>query len=315
MLENYLIQGAIVSQKTTAFSREPLIATTREEILRHCEKKPVFGEQARLEKTGFSSMGTYSPIIPAIKDLERMHLSCVAMVGTPCQIRTVRKMQCLGISSAHIVGYTIGLFCMGQLSLDALGRKKLEDRLHIDLADVDDLDVGEDLRILLRDSTAPGRRQAYGHAVRASSAAPSATLRASAQDSRSRLQRDAQDSRSRLQRDAQEGRLLRVPFEEVSQVARPTCLACTEFANDYADIAVGELGSPDGYATTITRTEKGDRVYHGALGQGYIAEKESTSPAELRSEKTRMLASVVAFARRKRERGEARLRELGAESD
>jgi hypothetical protein len=54
-------------------------------------------------------------------------------------------------------------------------------------------------------------------------------------------------------------------------------------------------------------------VYNGALGQGYIEEKVFESPVELRSAKTRMLASVVALARRKRERGEARRRELGIE--
>jgi len=255
MLENYLIQGAIVSRKTTPFTREPLIATSREELISAASfhvAGPSHPKEPGEEYT------TYSPAISAVKDLEGSRLSHVAMVGTPCQVKTVRKMQCLGIAPAHTIGYTVGPFCMESFSFDALGRKKLEDRLHIDLADVDRLDVREDLGISLRD-----------------------------------------------------GRTIRVPFEEVDELARAVCLACTEFANDYADIAVGGLGSPDGYATMLIRTEKGSRVYDGALRQGYIEERRFTDAAELRSERTKMMAKVVAFAHRKRERGETRLRELG----
>jgi len=183
-------------------------------------------------------------------------------VGTPCQVRTIRKMQCLGMAPAHAIGYTIGLFCMESLSFDAHGRKRLEDRLHIDLADVQRLVLKEDVGLVLGDGTT-----------------------------------------------------IHLPFEVTDEMARPSCRVCTEFANEYADIAVGGLGSPEGYATTLIRTEKGSRVYGGALRQGYIEEREFRDAAELRSERTKMLARVIACAQRKRERGEARLQELGMEGD
>jgi coenzyme F420 hydrogenase subunit beta len=253
MLDNYLVQGAIVSQQTTAFVREPLIATTQKELIAAALERE--SESAHLE--GLSEYTTYSPTLLAVKGLEGRNLSRVAMVGTPCQIRTVRKMQCLGVSPAHTIGYTIGLFCMEHFAFDASRQRRLEDKLHIDFADIDMLDVKEDLCISLND-----------------------------------------------------GRTIHVPFEEADELARPTCLTCTEYANDYADIAIGGLGSPDGYATIIIRTEKGSQIYNGALRQGYIEERVFRDQTELRSEKTRMLASVVAFTRRKRERGEARLKEL-----
>ena len=108
-----------------------------------------------------------------------------------------------------------------------------------------------------------------------------------------------------------DGTITRVPFEQVQDSARPACLACTEFANDYADIAIGTLGSPDGYATIFIRTEKGNRVYRGALRQGYIEERTFEDQGELRTEKTKMQARVISFARRKQRRGEARLKEIG----
>jgi coenzyme F420 hydrogenase subunit beta len=108
-----------------------------------------------------------------------------------------------------------------------------------------------------------------------------------------------------------DGSTRRVPLDVVEGMARPACMACTEFASDFADISLGGVGSPDGHSTVLIRTQKGRRVYSGALGQGYVEERAPDGPTELRSDKTRMLASVVAYARRKRERGEARLRGAG----
>jgi coenzyme F420 hydrogenase subunit beta len=210
---------------------------------------------------------TYSPVLSSVKELENMDLSCVALVGTPCQVRTIRKMQCLGVAPAHVVGYALGSFCMGHFAFDGQGqqtgsdRQRLEEKLGIDLADIEGLTVREDLNVSLSD-----------------------------------------------------GSTLRVPLDVVEELALPTCLACTEFASDFADLSIGGLGSPDGYSTVLIRTDKGSRVYRGALEQGYIEERTFGGPTESRSEKTRMLASVVACARRKRERGEARLKEIGLDA-
>jgi coenzyme F420 hydrogenase subunit beta len=107
------------------------------------------------------------------------------------------------------------------------------------------------------------------------------------------------------------GQVVHVPLEDMDDLARPACLACTEFANDYADTSVGGLGSMEGYTTILVRTDKGRAVYDGALRQGYIKEIQFASSFDLRGAKARMMDRVVAFARWKRERGERRRRELG----
>jgi len=91
----------------------------------------------------------------------------------------------------------------------------------------------------------------------------------------------------------------------VEEMAHPACRVCTEFANDYADIAVGKPDTPEGYAPIFIRTEKGGRAYSGALRQGYLEEKAFAHLAELRGEQTRMMARAVTLSRRKRERKEA----------
>jgi coenzyme F420 hydrogenase subunit beta len=257
LLERRRIDGAIVSQKTTAFGRKPLIATTREELIAAAGSQ--FSGSSHLEELG-TQYTTYSPTISAVKGLESSHLHRAAMVGTPCQIRSIRKMQCLNVLPAHIITYTIGLFCMENFRFDAAARQRLEDRLQTDFASITKLNVKEDVIFTLSD-----------------------------------------------------GRTVHVPFEEMDQVARPACLACTYFANGYADLSAGGLSSPTGYTTILIRTERGNQIYGEALNHGYIEEMGARDWAELRSNEAEMAAKVVAFARQKRERGEARLRELGVE--
>jgi coenzyme F420 hydrogenase subunit beta len=250
MLVSRLISGAVVSQGMTPFSREPVIAATRGELIAAAGSH--FAGSSHLEELG-DRYTTYS------RTLSLSYIrSLIAMVGTPCQIKMIRKMQCLGISPADIVGYTIGLFCAESFSFNAQALKRLETRFHFDFSDVNKLNVKEALVVTLSDGTA-----------------------------------------------------VHVPLEELDELACPACLACTEFANDYADISVGGLGSPDGYTTVLVRTEKGRAVYGDALRQGYIEERKFMDVAQLRSEKARMMSKVVAFARWKRERGERQRRELG----
>ncbi len=251
LLDKHLIDAAIVSRRSTAFSRQPMIATTREDLITAAGSH--FAGSSHLEELG-DRYTTYSPTMSAVRSLQSQYLRHVAMVGTPCQIRTVRKMQTLGILPAHLISYTIGLFCMENFSFDALAREKLEGKLHIDFEDIDKLNIKDDVIISLADGTT-----------------------------------------------------IHVPFEDVDDVARPACLACTDFSNEYADLSAGGLGSPDGYTTILMRTEKGSQLYSEALRQGYIEQAGFVGPAELASEKTKMMAKVFAFARRKRERGEARL--------
>jgi len=106
------------------------------------------------------------------------------------------------------------------------------------------------------------------------------------------------------------GVTLHIPLEEIEMIARQACLACTEFANDFSDIAVGGLGSPDGYTTVLIRSVLGKKIYTQALYHGYIENRTYKTLDERKAEKTRMLSLIETFAEKKRERGEKRLSEL-----
>lgn len=258
MHEYHLIEGALVSRKTGIFSRKPVIATTRSDLIRAAGSQ--FSESAHIEKVG-EDYTTYTQMMPAIKGLSMRYFSNLAIVGTPCQIHTIRKMQVLGILPADIIRFTIGLFCMENLSFDAITWGKFAERHHIDMKDVAKLNIKEDLIVTLRS-----------------------------------------------------GETLHIPFEEVNEIARPACLACQEFANEYADISVGGLGSPDGYTTTLIRTDLGRKVYRETMRHGFIEERPMKSMQEAQEEKESMLAKVMSFAEMKRRRGERKRREMFARS-
>ena len=100
--------------------------------------------------------------------------------------------------------------------------------------------------------------------------------------------------------------VLHFPFEVVDEIARPACFSCTDFANDYADISVGGLGSPDGYTTTITRTIYGEEIYNRARQEKYIKELSFSNKEDLKIHKTKMMSRIVSFTRRKKERAKKR---------
>ena len=254
MLDRHLIDGAIVSRSKTAFGREAVIATSREELLSAAGSS--FGSSAHLEDLG-DQYTTYSPTISAVKSLSGRHLQSVAVVGTPCQIKSIRKMQSIGILPAHIIKYTIGLFCTENFTFDAAARTKLENSLGVDLEGVKKLNIKDDVFITMND-----------------------------------------------------GSVVHVPFEELDQIARSSCLACTDFSNDYADISVGGLGSPAGFTTVLVRSGKADQAFSQALRQGYLEERAYEDGEDLRGQKTKMMAKVVTFAQRKRTRGEEHLAEM-----
>ena len=110
--------------------------------------------------------------------------------------------------------------------------------------------------------------------------------------------------------DLKGGERVHITFEDLDTLVRPACLACTDFANDFADISVGGLGSPDGYTTTVLRTDLGLKRYGEAVEVGFIEEFIPENRKEHQIEKTKTLAKIIGFADRKRQRGLATLKSI-----
>jgi len=250
-LDKNIIQAAIVCRRVGPFERQVVLATTPEEIIEAAGSH--YDESRQLSEAG-KRYTTFTPTVREVKTLHEQDIRRIALVGTPCQIHTIRKMQLLNVLPADTVTLTVGLFCMESFSFDEAARKRLEDVLGAKLADIQKLNVKDDVIITGSD-----------------------------------------------------GKTTHVPFYLVDEFARPACLACSDFSNEFADISCGGLGSPDGYTTAIVRSSVGEKIYNGAYHAKAIKELTFSAPESQRNHATEMMAKIVSFTSRKRRRAKERL--------
>lgn len=245
-LKKHVIQAAIVCRKTGPFSRQPAVATTPEELLEAAGSH--FDESHTVRAVG-QRYSTFSPSIREVKSLGTRGIEKIALVGTPCQIETIRKMQLLKVLPADSVVLTIGLFCMENFSFNAKARRVLERKLSVKLPEIRKLSIKDDVVITTANNET-----------------------------------------------------LHIPFDLMDDFARRACFACTDFANEYADVSCGGVGSPDGYTTTILRTTVGEALYNRAKRDGAIEGLSFKNRNERRNAVTGMMAKIVAATQRKRAR-------------
>ena len=148
LMDHHLIDAALVSKSDGPFHREPLLATTGEEILSAAGSH--FDESYSIANLG-SRYSTYSPAMYELKKLREGFASRVAMVGTPCQIQTIRKMQVLKIIPSDIIHYCFGLFCMENFSFNDLQMEQLEKKHEFEMTQIAKINVKEDFLINLKD--------------------------------------------------------------------------------------------------------------------------------------------------------------------
>jgi coenzyme F420 hydrogenase subunit beta len=250
-LQKSLIQAALVSKKTGPFTRQAFLATEPEQLIEAAGTH--FDEVQHLEEFG-KDYSTYCPSVQEIKNVGQMRLDRIAVVGTPCQIYTIRKMQALNIVPADSIVFAVGLFCMENFSFDTKAAKTLEKKLGVKIIDIAKLNIKEDVILTTTD-----------------------------------------------------GQIHHLPFDTVDEIARPACMACPDFANDFADISVGGLGSPDGYTTTLIRTSIGQKLYNGAKQDRMLTELGFRNEAKAKLHRTALVAKITAFTRRKKARARATL--------
>jgi coenzyme F420 hydrogenase subunit beta len=245
LLDLKMTDGAVVSKRTSQFTRRPMIATTFKDIL----------EAAGSRFTGISGVSelsrfsTYSPTMFAIKEVKNMDLIKIAVVGTPCQIHTLRKMQELCVVPSHVVKFVLGLFCSESYSFDSSKGRDVEKVIGTNISNIEKMNIREDLILHLKN-----------------------------------------------------GEIKHIPLEEMKDFIRPACLACTDFANDFADISFGGLGSPEGWTTLIIRTDVGETICEEALRHGYI-EELSHDHESLQNDSSKTLSKLKQFAESKKGRG------------
>ena len=141
------IDGAIVTRQDNG-SRKPLLAMTRHEIIKSAGTS--FDNASSMAQLG-SSYSTYSPSIQAMGDLMRNGLRRIAFIGTPCQVKAVRKMQAMNIVPSDAIKFCFGLFCSANYNLDWDQIRSFPELDGTDMADLSKINIKDDFVMQFKD--------------------------------------------------------------------------------------------------------------------------------------------------------------------
>ena len=139
------IDGAIVTKPTGPFRREPFLAETEADIR---EAAGFFFDTSHgMERYSdyyltYSQFREFNPLIQ--KGLQR-----IAFVGTPCQIRAVRRMQTLHIIPSDAIKFCLGLFCSGNFVYGKKEQEKIAKIGNFQWKDVVKINIKQDLQVHL----------------------------------------------------------------------------------------------------------------------------------------------------------------------
>jgi coenzyme F420 hydrogenase subunit beta len=125
LFERGEIDGAAVTRQISPFQRIPWLAMNSDEVLESAGSN--FDRSGSGAITLYSRDYTsYAPQVRALGSIADKGLQRVALVGTPCQIHTVCKMQTLGVVPSDSIYCTLGLFCSGNYVFGDRRRAKVE---------------------------------------------------------------------------------------------------------------------------------------------------------------------------------------------
>ncbi len=243
LLENKIVDCVIAPKRTGLFDSVAEIMASREEIV-----KPE--QVATLEFSELDDQNIwhsdYTTILPFVRMLGSKNKTKLAILGTPCQIGALRKMEILNLLPAKNIVLTIGSFCMQCYTFQNLKDKSFINKLDIQPENISDFYFKEDYIVELSF-----------------------------------------------------GAKKHLPPEDFEDMARPSCMACQYFSNDFADISIGGAGSPDGFSTTVLRTKTGERIFYDAAQKGYIQYKKKN-----KSDTLQIVTHIENFIKMKQVRAE-----------
>jgi coenzyme F420 hydrogenase subunit beta len=143
MFDEKLIDGAVVATTNAPFSREPFFAECKEDLLGTSGLK--LGISQQLDEV--QKRHSYTSSLP---ELNKHKFKKLAIVGTPCQIYTIRSMQSLGIIPSQNIEYCLGLFCYENFEFDQRKIEKFQREFNIKFADIEKINIKKDLIIQLK---------------------------------------------------------------------------------------------------------------------------------------------------------------------
>ncbi len=144
LIEKKLVDGAIVSKTKAPFSREANFADSKYDLIQ--------ASGAKLDMSPhLDEIQKFSTYTNSIQKLNHYKFKKLAVVGTPCQINTIRCMQDLGVTPSEHIEITLGLFCYENFQFDKKQIEKFEKDFNISFENIKKLNIKEDLIFKLKD--------------------------------------------------------------------------------------------------------------------------------------------------------------------
>ena len=144
LLKKKFIDGAIVAKTKDPFCRESVFAKSKEDLINASGVKLNVSHQ-------LDEVQKFHTYVSIVKKLKHYKFEKLAIVGTPCQIYTIRCMQNLGIIPSHNIEVCLGLFCYENFFFDNRKMKQFEEEFNINFKDIEKINIKKDLIIKLKD--------------------------------------------------------------------------------------------------------------------------------------------------------------------
>jgi len=144
LIEKKLIDGSIVSRTEAPFSREAAFADSKYDLIKASGAKL----EISLQLNEIQKFCTYTH---SIQKLNHYKFKKLAIVGTPCQIYTIRCMQDLGVTPSQNIEICLGLFCFENFLFDRSQIERFEKDFNISFENIEKLNIKEDIIFKLKD--------------------------------------------------------------------------------------------------------------------------------------------------------------------
>ncbi|UCC19008.1 MAG: Coenzyme F420 hydrogenase/dehydrogenase, beta subunit C-terminal domain [Promethearchaeota archaeon] len=150
LIEKKLIDGSIVSRTDAPFSREAAFVDSKSGLIKTSGTKLEVSPQ-------LSEIQKFCTYTDSIQKLNHYKFKKLAIVGTPCQLYTIRCMQDLGVTPSQNIEICLGLFCFENFLFDRMQIDKFEKDFNIKLENIKKINIKEDLILKLKDNSAGER--------------------------------------------------------------------------------------------------------------------------------------------------------------
>ncbi|MHA2035917.1 MAG: Coenzyme F420 hydrogenase/dehydrogenase, beta subunit C-terminal domain [Promethearchaeota archaeon] len=144
LIEKKLIDGAIVSRTEAPFSREAAFADSKYDLIKASGAKLDISPQ-------LDEIQKFCTYTHSIQKLNHFKFKKLAVVGTPCQIYTIRCMQDLGVTPSQNIEICLGLFCYENFLLDKSQISKFESDFNISFDNIAKINIKQDVIFKLKD--------------------------------------------------------------------------------------------------------------------------------------------------------------------